>query len=112
MVSTSPALASRTLYDIQVQMTMKGPGNKVWPVQLSNREITGFVEERYALLENLGTEAVVCFTAREPTRGQTLRMTKWFSIEASRVPGPNGYTAAFAPMREPTLEPASNAPCE
>ena len=112
IVFTSPSHLSTTLYDVQVQMVMKEPGNKAWPVQLSNREITGSIEKRSALLKNLGTEAVVCFTARDPNRSQPLRMTKWFSIEASRGPGPNGYSAAFVPSREPTLAPASEAPCE
>jgi hypothetical protein len=67
---------------------------------------------RYASLNKLGTEAVVCFTARDPDRLQPLRTTKWYSIEATGEPGPNGYSAAFVPTREPTLEPASDAPCE
>jgi hypothetical protein len=108
-VYTSPVRLSTTLYDVQVQMVMKGAGNTVWPVQLSNRQAQGASETRYALVGELGTEAVVCFTARNSMQTQPMRMTKWYSIEASA--GPHGNTAAFVPSREPTLEPASSAPC-
>jgi hypothetical protein len=110
-VYTAPFRVSTTLYDVQVQMVMKGPGNKAWPVPLSNREVMGTSEMRYASLNQLGTNAVVCFTAHD-SGSPPMRMTKWYTIEASSQPGPNGYTAAFVPSREPTLVPASDAPCE
>ncbi len=111
-VYTAPSRVSTTLYDVQVQMRMKGPGGgRVWPVQLSNREVMGTAEMRYASLSQLGTEAVVCFTAHD-SGSPPMRMTKWYSVETSSQPGPNGYTAAFVPSREATLAPASDAPCE
>jgi formylglycine-generating enzyme required for sulfatase activity len=113
-VSTSPFRTSTTLYDVNVQVVMR-TGNKTWPVLLSNREMFVHIENRYASLDEPGKEAVVCFTARDPARPQPMRMTDWFSIEtraASWPTGESGETAAFVPRREPTLEPASDAPCQ
>jgi hypothetical protein len=106
-VFTAPAnFVYTTFYDMKVQMVMKGAG-RVWSVPLSNREVvTSGMEKRGAALRDLGTEAVVCFTAKDPSRPQPMRMTKWFSIDA------NGNIAAFVPSREPTLAVASDAPCE
>lgn len=112
MVVASPFLLQTTLYDIKVQMVTKGAGNKSWPVQLSSREMFACLENRYALLDNLGTEAVVCFTAHDPSSPKRLRMAKYFSIEADQEPGLIGYSAAFVPSREPSLAPPSDVPCE
>lgn len=113
-VQTVP-FGSTPYYDVQVQAVMKRGGNKLSPVPLSNREIFGRLEDRYAWLDGLPNEAVVCYTARDPARPQPLRLTQWFTIETSRVTwrtGETGETAAFVPSREPTLTPASNAPCQ
>jgi hypothetical protein len=106
-VFTAPAnFVYTTFYDMKVQMVMKGAG-RAWSVPLSNREVvTSGMEKRSAALRDLGTEAVVCFTAKDPSRPEPMRMTKWFSIDAS------ANTAAFVPSREPTLAVASDAPCE
>jgi hypothetical protein len=119
MVTTAPFKLDTTLYDVHVQVVMKSAGKRARLVQLSNRELFVHLENRYALLNELGSEAVVCFTARDPARPQPLRMTKWFAIETRHVTWLNGggrpvqgETASFVPSREPTLTPASEAPCQ
>jgi hypothetical protein len=117
-VTTAPARIGQTYYDVNVQVALKSAENKVRPVQLSNREIFVNMESRYAWVDNLGTEAVVCYTARDPSRPGPMRMTQWFTVETRRVmwtdqqPPTPGGAASFVPSKPAALAPASNAACQ
>jgi len=101
-VTTNP-FGVRRGYDTNVQMVMKS-GVRQWPVQLSRPEQLSVLEKRDALVDELGSEAVICLTARTAS-DQPTRMTQRFKIEKE----PDG---SFVPSGPPTVAPASYAPCQ
>jgi hypothetical protein len=85
------------------------------PLQLSNREMIGKEERRYASVPELGDHVVVCFTARNgSSQSPPQRVTEEFSIEVNRktwANGDTGLSAAFVPVSDPVVTDASDAPC-
>jgi uncharacterized protein len=98
-----------TYYDIKVQVVMKDVGNGDETIALPDLQPWPMNPHAYTVAASqLGKEAVICYTARPPQEQEAKRWTGTFTIQ----PGATGPArAAFVPAHEPTLEPASNAPC-
>jgi hypothetical protein len=105
-IQAGPGRLGTTYYDEEVQFTLKGVAGHSEPVHVTNLQ-PSYVHGTYQTkLAEIGTEAVVCYTAKNSVHPTPMRMTVWYKVTA-------GDTAAnFAPSREPTLVPASSAPCE
>jgi hypothetical protein len=100
-----------TYYDIKLQMVMKGVGSQGQTVLVPDFQPSAMVPNVYTALTNdLGKEAVVCFTARQPNQPAAMRLTSAYTIRTNPQGGILGQTA-FVASHEPTLEPASDAPC-
>jgi len=101
-----PWRLGNTYYDEQVQLTLKGVAGHSEPVHVTNLQPASLPGNYQVVLDDIGAEAVVCYTAKDSTHPTPMRMTTWYKVNA-------GDTAAnFTPSREPTLVPASSAPCE
>jgi hypothetical protein len=117
-IDTQSFRVGTPLYDVNVQANVVEASGQVTPLQLSNRQLFVNIESRYAFVDRVGTKAVVCLTAKDPTQDKPYRMTQWFSIETSRVAWQNGGVqvpgekATFVPSQPPTLTEASDAPCK
>jgi len=96
-----------TYYDVKIQMVMTGVGSASSTIEVSDFQ-PGLMPTMFSATANeLGNEAVVCYTARAPSQQTPLRWTGTYKIQSSSVPG----MAAFVAAHEPTLEKVSNAPC-
>ena len=100
-----------TYYDIKLQMVMKGVGSQDETVLVPDFQPSAGIPNVYTALTNdLGKEAVVCFTARQPNQPTAMRLTAAYTIRTNPQGGIRGQTA-FVASHESTLEPASDAPC-
>jgi len=76
------------------------------------------MDSYYASADRMGTQAVVCLTAKGPSSDTPQRLTQHFSIETGRVYWNDGGVqhpgdqATFVPSTPPTLTNASNCPCQ
>jgi TPR repeat protein len=95
-----------TYYDIKVQVIMKGVGSAGSIVELPDMQPGPIPSTFTAVTNELGKEAVVCYTARAASQ-TAQRWTGTFTIQNGAVPG----MASFVAAHEPTLEKASDAPC-
>lgn len=117
-VNTQPFRPGTTLYDVHVQASLIEASGRVTPLQLSNRQLFVNIESRYAWVDHMGTKAVVCLTAKDPTRDKPYRLTQWFSIEIIRVYWKDGGAqnpgdqATFVASQPATLTETSDAPCK
>jgi hypothetical protein len=96
-------------YDIKIQAVLLGiPAGTVRtvskPLALDLRP--GNVPNNYIAYPNgMGTEAAICYTARASGQNTPMRLTEVFKVQFA------SGGAVLVPNHEPTLEPASNAPC-
>ncbi len=102
-----PVTLAGSYYDIKVQMVMKGVGSAGSTIELPDL-LPGGIPNTYSVVaQELGKEAVICYTARPASQQAAQRWTGTFNIQSGATPG----MVAFVPAHEPTLEKASDAPC-
>jgi hypothetical protein len=95
-----------TYYDIKVQMVMKGVGAAGSTIEVPDILPGPTPNVFTATTDELGKEAVVCYTARAASQSPQ-RWTGTFTIQSGSTPGMSAFVAAH----EPTLEKASDTPC-
>jgi hypothetical protein len=95
-----------TYYDIKVQMVMKGVGAAGSTIEVPDILPGPTPNVFTATTDELGKEAVVCYTARAASQSPQ-RWTGTFTIQSGSTPGMSAFVAAH----EPTLEKASDSPC-
>lgn len=115
-VSSSSHIAE-PLQDAQLEIVFHAGGKKDWNVQSPTRPV--FSSEIFSLeAQELGQQALVCFTARDPQRGQRMRWRQSFTIEAdnshtmSPLAGMGPMLMNFVPAGAATLMPVTNEPCQ
>lgn len=105
------------LQDANLEIVFHTAGKKDWTVESPARPV--FSSETFGLeTQELGQQAVVCFTARDPQRAQRLRWRQSFTIEADNthslptIPGAGPMLMNFVPSAAATLTPVTNEPCQ
>ncbi len=93
-------------YDSKIQIVMKDIGDTQSSVELPDPQPGPIPGIYMTKADALGKEAIVCYTARQASQQQAQRWTGTFTAQ----PGYQGQIS-FVPAHEPTLEPASDAPC-
>lgn len=106
------------LFDVHMQANLVNASGQLTPLQLSNRQLFGEIEIRYATATKLESKAVMCVTAKDEQRDKSYRLTQWFAIETSRVYWNDsgvqvpGERATFVPAQPATIAEASDAECK
>jgi hypothetical protein len=111
------AQLTQPLQDAKLEIAFRSAGKKDWDVASPVRPI--FSHETFGLeTQELGQQAVVCFTARDPQRGQRIRWRQSFTIEPDNthalptIPGVGPMLMNFVPAAAATLTPVTNEPCQ
>jgi len=100
-----------------LQVVFAAAGRKPWDVNFTERQLLGVLDQRQALLDEIGTEVSVCFTALEPWHGTKVRWSQAFTVQQSEQTTQinriviRTLSANFVPSRAATLSPASDEPC-
>jgi len=117
-VNVQPFRPGTTLYDVHIEASLMDPAGHATPLQFSNRQLFVNIESRSAFVDHMGTQAVVCLTAKGPDSDKPQRLTQHFTIETGRVYWNDGGVqhpgdqATFVPSAPATLADASAAPCQ
>jgi len=114
---TSPTHFTDSLLDADLEIVLKGSGKKPWQVSFPPRPVLSGSENMSVMADDIGDQAVVCFTARDPKKTQPVRWRQSFTFENSNLmpAGRSGYGPVmlnFVPASQPTMAPASDAPCQ
>jgi TPR repeat protein len=110
LVSMTVGAIGPAQYDAKLQVVMKDVGDSHLNVELPEPQPERSAVSYSTRAQELGKEAVVCYTARPPQSEQSLRLTKFYLIKNGSKAGATLF-ASFVPARESTLEPASDKPC-
>lgn len=117
-IVTSPAHFTDSLLDANLEILFQASGKKPWRVSFPPRPVFAGSETLSQTVDDMGQQAVVCFTARDPKTQQRQRWRQSFTVEASSST-PVGRSGAyqmtmqnFVAAAQPTLNPATDQPCE
>ncbi len=116
-IVTSPHL-NDPLQDANLEIVFHAAGKKDWTVEFPARPVVSYSETLAQRTPDLGQQATVCFSARDPQRGQRLRWRQTFRLEAdtthTQFPGMGNQPMLmnFVAASVATLTPVSNEPCQ
>ena len=104
-------------FETTLQVVFGAAGRQPWDVNFTERQLLGVADQHRTLLDEIGTEATVCFTALEPWHGKKVRWSQAFTVQQSEQTTQMNrillrtMSANFVPSRAATLSPASGEPC-
>jgi hypothetical protein len=116
-IVTSPHM-NDPLQDANLEIVFHAAGKKDWTVEFPARPVVSYSETLAQRAPDLGQQATVCFTARDPQRDQRLRWRQSFTLEAdsthTQYPGMGNQPMmmTFVPAGLATLTPVTNEPCQ